>query len=91
MASPMKIRQTLGGGEGKGALVCCSTRGRRESDATGDWTTTKSMNSAVTDSGERQGAQPHTHAHILPQTSLASRLPHNIEQNSTCYTVGPYW
>ena len=28
---------------------------------------------------------------ILPQTPLASKLPHNIEQNSVCWTVGPYW
>ena len=27
---------------------------------------------------------------ILPQTPLPSRLPHNIEQSSTCYTVGPH-
>ena len=25
------------------------------------------------------------------QTALPSRLPHNIEQSSLCWTVGPYW
>jgi len=28
---------------------------------------------------------------ILPQTPLPSRLPHNIEQSSLCYRVGPCW
>ena len=32
----------------------------------------------------------HIHVSIL-QTPLPSRLPHNIEQGSLCYTVGPYW
>ena len=31
------------------------------------------------------------HVYILPQTPLPSRLPHNIEQNSTCYTVDFCW
>ena len=31
----------------------------------GDWTTTKSMNSVVTDSGEQQGTQPYTHVHTF--------------------------
>ena len=26
-----------------------------------------------------------------PQTPLPSRLPHNMEQNSPCYTVDPCW
>ena len=33
----------------------------------------------------------HTHVSILTQTPLPSRLPHNIEQSSLCYTVGPCW
>ena len=28
---------------------------------------------------------------LLPQTSLPSRLLHNSEQSSMCYTVGPCW
>jgi len=26
-----------------------------------------------------------------PQGPLPARLPHNIEQSSTCYTLDPYW
>ena len=33
----------------------------------------------------------HIHVSILPQTPFPSRLPHNIEQISLCYTVGPCW
>ena len=28
---------------------------------------------------------------ILPQTPLPSRLPHNVDQSSLCYTVRPCW
>ena len=31
------------------------------------------------------------HVFILPKTPLLSRLPHNIEQSSICYTIGPCW
>ena len=31
------------------------------------------------------------HVSIFPQVPLPSRLPHNIEQSSMCYTVGPCW
>ena len=33
----------------------------------------------------------HIHASILLQTPFSSRLPHNIERSSLCYTVGPCW
>ena len=33
----------------------------------------------------------HIHVFILPQTSLPSRLPDNIEQSSPCCTVGLCW
>ena len=33
----------------------------------------------------------HIHGSILPQTPLPSRLAHNTEQSSLCYTVGPCW
>ena len=33
----------------------------------------------------------HIHVFLLLQTPLPSRLPHIIEQNSLCYTVGPCW
>ena len=32
----------------------------------------------------------HTHAPILAQTPLPSRLPHNMEQSSLCYAVGHF-
>ena len=31
------------------------------------------------------------HVSTLPPTPLLSRLPHNIEHSSLCYTVGPCW
>ena len=43
-------------------------------------------------SGARQrGSAIHTHVSILLQTPVPSRLPHNSEQSSLCYTVGPCW
>ena len=33
----------------------------------------------------------HKHVSVLPQTPLPSRLPHNIEQSSMSYIVGPCW
>jgi len=46
----------------------------------------------VTVSGgqQRNSAIP-IHVSILPQTPLPSRLPHDIEQSSLCYTVGYCW
>ena len=41
--------------------------------------------------GQQRDSAMHTHVSILPQTPLPSRLPHNIEQSSLCYTVGPSW
>ena len=40
-----------------------------------------------------QGSPSHTYIHvsILHQTPLPSRLPHNIELSSMCYTVDPCW
>ena len=43
-------------------------------------------------SGARQrDSAIHTHVSILLQTPVPSRLPHNSEQSSLCYTVGPCW
>ena len=44
--------------------------------------------------GRVSGAQQrdsaiHIQVSTLPQTLLSSRLPHNTEQNSLCYTIGP--
>ena len=38
-----------------------------------------------------KGLSVHIRVSVLPQTPLPSRLPHNIEQGSLCYTVGPCW
>ena len=38
-----------------------------------------------------KGLSVHIRVLILPQTPLPSRLPHNIEQGSLCYTVDPCW
>ena len=48
-------------------------------------------NNIVTVSGEQGRDSAHTPVSILPQTALSSRLPHNIEQSSLWYTVGPCW
>ena len=46
----------------------------------------------MTVSGAQQSNSAiHTHATILPQTSVLSRLPHNTEQSSLCYAVGLCW
>ena len=48
------------------------------------------INIVVIDSGKQwRDSAIHVHASILSQTSLLSRLPHNIEQSSMCYTTGP--
>ena len=50
------------------------------------------INNVVIVTGEEQrDLAIHTCASILPQTPLPSRLPHNIEQSSLWYTVGPCW
>ena len=44
----------------------------------------------VSDEQQRDSAL-HIYVFFLPQISLPSRLPHNIEQSSICYTVDPCW
>jgi len=52
----------------------------------------KPINNVVIVSGERwRDSATHIHVSIVLQTPLPSRLPHNIEQSSMCYTVGPCW
>ena len=41
----------------------------------------------ISDEQKRDSAI-HLWLFVLPQTSLSSRLPYNIEQSSMCYTVG---
>ena len=48
-------------------------------------------NIVVVSGGQPKDSAAHIHASILPQHSLPSRLSHNIEQSSLCYTVGPCW
>jgi len=38
---------------------------------------------------QQRNSDAHVHVSILPQTPLLSRPPHNIEQSSLCYIVGP--
>ena len=47
-------------------------------------------NLVVISSGQQRDSAILIYVSILPHTPLPSRLPHNIEQNSLCYTVGPY-
>ena len=50
------------------------------------------VNNVVTvSSGQHGDSVTYIHVSILPQTALPSRLPHNNEQNSLCYTVGTCW
>ena len=43
-------------------------------------------------SGEQQSDSAiHRHVSFLPPNPLPSRLPHNTEQSSLCYTVSPCW
>ena len=43
-------------------------------------------------SGEQQrDSTIRIYVSILPQTPLPSRMPHNIEQSSLCYIIGPCW
>ena len=41
--------------------------------------------------GQQKDSAIHIHVSIVPQTPFPSGLPHNIEQSSLCYTVGPCW
>ena len=46
-------------------------------------------NVVIVSGGQQRDSAIHIHVSILPQTSLPSRMPHNIEPSSLCYTVGP--
>ena len=41
--------------------------------------------------GQQRASAIHTYVSILPQSPLPSRLPHNAEQSSLCWTAGPCW
>ena len=48
-------------------------------------------NVVIVSDGQQRHSAIHIHVSILPQTPLPSRLPHNTEQTSLCYTGGPFW
>ena len=45
------------------------------------------INNIIISDEQQRDSAIHTHIFICPQTSLPSRLPHNIEQSSMCNTV----
>ena len=47
-------------------------------------------NVKIVSGGQQRDSAVQIHVTILLQTLLPSNLPHNIEQSSMCYTVGPY-
>ena len=49
------------------------------------------INVVIVSSEQERYSAIHRHVFILPQTPLSSRLPHNAQQSSMCYTVGPCW
>ena len=51
-----------------------------------------SSNNVVIVPGEQQrDSAILIHVSILPQTPVPSRLRHNVDQSSLCYTAGPCW
>ena len=48
-------------------------------------------NVLVVSGGQQRDSAIKIHVSILPQTPLPSKLPHNIEQSSLCYTGGSCW
>ena len=47
-------------------------------------------NVAIVSCQQQTDSAIHMHVSILPQTPFPSRLPHNIEESSPCYTVSPW-
>ena len=45
----------------------------------------------IVSSAQQRDPAIHTDVSNLPQIPLPSRLPHDIEPSSLCYTVGPCW
>ena len=48
-------------------------------------------NVVIVSSEQQRDSAIHIYVSILPQTPLPSRLPHNTEKTSICYTVSPCW
>ena len=53
-----------------------------------DWTEQVVSNVVIVSGGQQRASPVHIHVSTLSQTPIPSRLPHNIEQHSTGYTVG---
>ena len=51
----------------------------------------KSISTLIVSGEQWRDSAIHIRVSILPQAPLPSRLPHNIEQNSTCYTIDFCW
>ena len=49
------------------------------------------INKGVVSGEQQRDSAKCIHASILPQMPLPSRLPHDTEQSSLCYSVGPCW
>ena len=45
----------------------------------------------IVSGGQQKDSAIHINVSIFPQTPLPSRLLHNIEQSSLCYTADPCW
>ena len=87
-----EFKQAPGVGDGQGSLACCSSWGRsRTRLEQQNWTDSRLTNNVVIVSGEQKRDSARlTCIHSSP-TPLPSRLPHNIEQSSICYTAAPWW
>ena len=80
MASPCnghELGQTLGDGEGQGALPCCSPRGHKESDTTG-WL---NNNNSVVLTTERPRAKP---CQIFEHKGIEKNLSDKCELKESC-------
>ena len=53
--------------------------------------TMANKNIVIVSGEQRRDSAIHIHVSIPHQTPLPSRVPHNIEQSSLCYTVDPCW
>ena len=74
-----ELGQTLGDGEGQGSLVCCSPRGRKELEKTGQLNNNKKFTSNTAGKG---GSLTHKTA---PLAVFPRRQPQLIEQGQPCY------
>ena len=77
-----------GESHGQRSLAGCSPWARKESEMT--LSLSQPISDVVIVPGRQQrDSSMHMHISILPQSPVPSRLPHNTEKSSLCYTVGP--